>query len=1507
MPALSMIFDVIARDGASPAFRTVGVEAKALQRVMEEADAKMALSSKATADEIKKSMLGITEAERAAKVEAKTMSAEIAASMASMAEASKLAAAKTLEADAAIAKGQADLAAKTEASSVARKKSLMNVGLASALTLTAVIGESVKMAADFQQKTSILVTAAGESTTAIGHVRAGILDLAASTGASWKELSDGAYILEKAGYRDADMLQILKAGAQAAAEEGAKLSTVVGATSAVMHDYHLPASAAVSVTNGLKAAAGEAKATFEQFDAALGTVVPLAANAKISFADVSGVLAEMTQHGISADEAAQQISNSMRNLVAPNMVAQKMMAQLGISVNDVTTRVGDGPGGRGLAGTLQYLSETVLRHMGPSGLVLLNTFNQSKMAADDARTMFARLSPEAQKLADSFRKGEIGVGAFRKQAKGLPGEMGILAAQWLVTSGNANGFQQALRNGTNQSKTYNDMMKTLTGGANGLNVALNTTMGNADGTNESIKRVAEQMKNAGQDVNGWKIQQGNFNQQLKEMGGEFDKLMISLGTRLLPVLSKFTGFLADNPKLVAALAAVIGGALVTATVVWTASLIAMGAAWVIGLGPIAWAVAGIAALAAGVIYAYNHFKWFRNAADDLWANLKGGAKQIAEFTGIVVRFFERMWHDVSGFVMRMRDDVNTFMSRMWKDVPGFAERMWHDVSTFFQRMWHDVASFVERMWHDVTGFVMRMRNDVNTFVSHMWHDVTGFFTRMKDDAVGIFDAIGRFFEKHWRLLLAIATLGLGLIYIVIQDHWKAISGFFVRIWHDVAGFMSRMWSDVTGFFRVGALAVAAVVTSLWHDVAGLFTSGARATSDTTSGIWRTVTGFFSRIWHDVTGFVTRMWNDVTTFFRVGGLAVAAIVTVLWRQVVDLFTRLWTDVTNLVTRLWHDVVNLMTRMAADVGGVLGPFVMRAVAGWQSLWRGATDFASRLWHDVVGFFGRMRDDVVGIFDDLVTKAGRVWDRIKDLIAKPIKWVIENPYDKGIVPLIHGIGDILHEPGMQGLQQLHFATGGVIPGNHNQDTVPFFGTPGEGVVNLGGMAKLGRAGLDALNNSSGSSDGRHYAPGGILGSIGNAVSSVGNTLGRIGHDLVHPTDLFKDLKQLAAGALASVAGPVVHTLESVADGALKGMGEPGRWMGKEVHNIGDALLTWLSAKDAAHNAASSAGGLSQVGNGTDIVNDARKYLGQQYILGGDPYGPGGTDCSGLVDRVMADLGHKLPGRPLTWDLVKMGQAVNYGDALPGDLVFTNYGEGGIPGPGHVGIYEGNGRMIDDPNPSSHVREEAVWETPGAVRRLLVDHLPTIAAAVNGNWANVVYQALQMENLPASAAGGVLRLIQSESGGDPNAQNNWDSNARAGTPSQGLMQLIPGTFAANHWPGTSNYLRDPLANVAAGINYAVKTWGIGMLMGGGRHDGTGRYVGYANGGMPPIGRPYWVGEQGPELRIDHVPGRIVPHGESMAMTRTAPLVHIEHVNTQVDFELIARQVEFRERAGRL
>jgi hypothetical protein len=69
---------------------------------------------------------------------------------------------------------------------------------------------------------------------------------------------------------------------------------------------------------------------------------------------------------------------------------------------------------------------------------------------------------------------------------------------------------------------------------------------------------------------------------------------------------------------------------------------------------------------------------------------------------------------------------------------------------------------------------------------------------------------------------------------------------------------------------------------------------------------------------------------------------------------------------------------------------------------------------------------------------------------------------------------------------------------------------------------------------------------------------------------------------------------------------------------------------------------------------------------------------------------------------------------------------------------------------------------------------------------------------------------------LIERESGGNPNAVNNWDSNAAAGKASRGLTQTIPGTFQGYHVAGTSSNIHDPVANVAASMNYVMERYGV-------------------------------------------------------------------------------------------
>lgn len=125
---------------------------------------------------------------------------------------------------------------------------------------------------------------------------------------------------------------------------------------------------------------------------------------------------------------------------------------------------------------------------------------------------------------------------------------------------------------------------------------------------------------------------------------------------------------------------------------------------------------------------------------------------------------------------------------------------------------------------------------------------------------------------------------------------------------------------------------------------------------------------------------------------------------------------------------------------------------------------------------------------------------------------------------------------------------------------------------------------------------------------------------------------------------------------------------------------------------------------------------------------------------------------------------------------------------------------------------------------------------------------WRKLAEKALRMTNqFSESNLTRLLYQMQTESGGNPRAINNWDINAKNGTPSKGLMQVIDPTFKTWAMPPYDKDIYDPLSNMLASIRYAVATYGSLAKAYSGH--------GYADGGFPKVGEYFYARENGPEL----------------------------------------------------
>ena len=231
-----------------------------------------------------------------------------------------------------------------------------------------------------------------------------------------------------------------------------------------------------------------------------------------------------------------------------------------------------------------------------------------------------------------------------------------------------------------------------------------------------------------------------------------------------------------------------------------------------------------------------------------------------------------------------------------------------------------------------------------------------------------------------------------------------------------------------------------------------------------------------------------------------------------------------------------------------------------------------------------------------------------------------------------------------------------------------------------------------------------------------------------------------------------------------------------------------------------------------------GEDVVAAAREYLGVPYRWGGtDP--ATGLDCSGLVQRVLGDLGIDAP-RTVA-DQRNLGTPVaTMADARPGDLLV--YASESSPSGRHIGIYVGDGQMLHAPRTGEDVQVGKAWSNPTAIRRVMPEAATTSALMSPAPGTTTAGAATGLRPAWASAASGstaydavfadatrryqlpqglLAAVAQQESGMRP------DAVSPAGAV--GLMQLMPGTARelgvdprdpAQAVDGAARYLRTQL-----------------------------------------------------------------------------------------------------------
>lgn len=545
-----------------------------------------------------------------------------------------------------------------------------------------------------------------------------------------------------------------------------------------------------------------------------------------------------------------------------------------------------------------------------------------------------------------------------------------------------------------------------------------------------------------------------------------------------------------------------------------------------------------------------------------------------------------------------------------------------------------------------------------------------------------------------------------------------------------------------------------------------------------------------------------------------------------------FIEMKNSVVNTVKNLWNSVKNFFSNGVGDT--------WNKVVGWvKNIFNKATELKNKvsnvignLWNGIKDTFRRGIDTVFNWFSELPTKMKNAIIGGKNAIVDAFKSIFNaalKAIGKPVNAIIHGASWVLEKLGADKLKEWkvpQYAKGTPNGGHPGGPMMVNDGRGAEAVITPNGQAFIPRGRNVVLNAPKGThvltaeetayitgnkAPRYRYAKG--TGFFGNLWNNVKGFAGDVGNKL---KDVVGDVWDFVTdpGALAR---KVLNGL-----GVLEGLVKYPLDVGKGILSKATEALTNKITELFSSGSLDTSMGMQGVYKYLADVAVAvmKKFPGFQVTSGyreGDPYSHGKHNA---IDIVLPGVVNGSPRytEAANYAFEKFANKIGY--------VITNGKVRDRSGQSGTGVHD-DWRTWPDGDHYDHVHLNGVKDPQNT--QISGD---SVGGSGVERWRNVAIRALKMTGqYSAGNLNTLLNQMRTESNGNPKAINNWDINAKKGTPSKGLLQVIDPTFRAYAMPGFNSNIYDPLSNILASIRYALSRYGSLRA--------AYRGHGYANGGI--------------------------------------------------------------------
>jgi len=878
---------------------------------------------------------------------------------------------------------------------------------------------------------------------------------------------------------------------------------------------------------------------------------------------------------------------------------------------------------------------------------------------------------------------------------------------------------------------------------------------------------------------------------------------------------------------------------VKATKLWEAATKGAAAAQkvlntVMKANPIGLIITAVTALVAGLTWFFTKTE----TGQELWSQfmdvLKSGWDSVKEKMSGFFDWAKDLWDSA---VEKFREARET-MAPVIETIQEIAQAIVEKVAGAFTWLGEKAAAAFTTVSEWIGTFLTFLQENFWPVVESILGFVGDAFTALWD---GISWAWENVIQPVFNGILELAKITIGVIATVVLSPllvaWNLLSSGIQWAWENV---IQPVWQALSDF----------AMNTLWPALQGVFQWIGDAwqwLSDKFSAVWGwirdnvlnpMVDAFQNVLWpsiQSVIDWIVDKWNWLSSIL-------STVWGWIWENVllraIDGYKIMWDNILNVINWI-GDKWNWMSNLLSNVWNwIYQNVILRAIDGYKILWNNILDVinwiadkwnwmsdrlhAGWVWVDenVLGPFRHGLDVLKGWFRTTVDNIGRIWDGIKEKTKAPVQFVVDVVYNGGIRKAWNAVAGLV---GLDELQEIKFATGGILPGyTPGRDPYTFIEpntgmriglSGGEPILRPEAGRVLGSGWVDGINSAarvggvSGVRDflygkerdlGGFYS-GGVIGSITDWVNKY--------YPMMTITSTLRNSNDYHGQGLAVDFSNSTDTTPQMQSAAQNLYSNYGKGLLELIHSPFNHNVK--HGKDVGD-------GFSFYGAGT--MNEHRNHV---HVASQQPLG----DPKNMVEMVWD--GAKAVFRSIRERVTDLFNPII--DKVKGKI-------SGFNAPGIIGGL-----------PSAFF--EKMW---GSAKDFILGKADEAgdysgAGGTSGSaesWREMAMAAMRRQGFNAddpAQVNAMIAQIQSESGGDPNiGQQIVDINGTGDSAGVGLLQIIPGTFEAHRDPELPNDRRDPWANMNASLRYYKSRYGTDLTtMWGQGH-------GYASGGVVELSKLY-------------------------------------------------------------